>query len=101
MQFLIFACRTIRRYNTADLYFKAQQPSSGELEMTLNAGAGRQLVYHYQLPDDQYMLDWQVRSRGMEDIINSETGLQWEMNGLRQEKNRENENQYTRLKYSA
>ena len=84
--------------NTADLYFSGSKTSDGNVVMRLNTGQG-ELEYEYSLSPSNYMLDWQITSDGMEDLIGSETGLQWEMQSFRLEKSRENENQYTRIKY--
>lgn len=86
-------------YNSADLDFTGQQQSANQVKMILNAGGGRTLQYTYRIQPDNFMLDWDIRSSGMGGMIDSQTGLQWEMNTLHHEKNLDNEKTNTQLEY--
>ncbi len=85
--------------NTADLDFSGVQNSENQVTMTLDAGAGKTLEYTYRIKPDDYMLDWDVSSRGLGDLMTDKTGLQWEMQTLRHEKNLKNERANTHLEY--
>ena len=84
---------------TADMNFRGTREGENQLKMLLDLGGNRRLEYTYRLEEGKYMLDWDVRSFGLGSMVTDESGLQWEMISLRHEKNRENENQYTRAKY--
>lgn len=86
-------------YNTADLIFMGEQSSDNQVIMNLDAGGGRTLRYVYRIKPDNYMLDWEIRSSGLGDMVSAKTGLQWEMRTLRHEKNLENERTNTHLEY--
>ncbi len=85
--------------NTADLDFSGVQNSENQVTMTLDAGAGKTLEYTYRIKPDDYMLDWDVSSRGLGDLMTDNSGLQWEMQTLRHEKNLKNERANTHLEY--
>lgn len=86
-------------YNTADLTFEGVQNSTEKVTMTLNAGEGKQLKYVYSIEPDNYMLGWDVVSSSMGGMMPQNSGLQWEMQTLRHEKNLENERTVTQLEY--
>lgn len=88
-----------KSYNSADLTFEGVQNSPEKVTMTLNAGDGKQLKYVYTIQPDNYMLDWDVVSSGMGGMMPQNSGLQWEMQTLRHEKNLENERTVTQLEY--
>lgn len=88
-----------KSYNSADLTFEGVQNSPEKVTMTLNAGDGKQLKYVYSIQPDNYMLGWDVVSSGMGGMMPQNSGLQWEMQTLRHEKNLENERTVTQLEY--
>lgn len=88
-----------KSYNSADLTFEGVQNSPEKVTMTLNAGDGKQLKYVYSIEPDNYMLGWDVVSSGMGGMMPQNSGLQWEMQTLRHEKNLENERTVTQLEY--
>ena len=88
-----------QNYNSADLTFEGVQNSPEKVTMTLNAGDGKQLRYVYTIQPDNYMLGWDVVSSGMGGMMPQNSGLQWEMQTLRHEKNLENERTVTQLEY--
>ena len=85
--------------STAEMNFRAEKLGENKRRMILSMGGSKRLEYTYQLDADTYMLNWDVKSFGLANMVTNEAGLQWEMVSLRHEKNRENENQYTRAKF--
>lgn len=85
--------------NTADMDFTGVQNSDNHVTMTLNTRGGGTLEYIYRINPDDYMLDWDVRSTGLGNQLSNNSGLQWEMQTLRHEKNLENERTNTHLEY--
>lgn len=84
--------------NTADLDFAGVQNSPNQVNMKLSIGGGT-LEYIYTIKPDDYMLDWSVRSQGLGSLIANNTGMQWEMQTLRHEKNLTNERTNTHMEY--
>jgi YidC/Oxa1 family membrane protein insertase len=95
---------------TNDLYFKqvgenktivvTSQPQS--VILRLMAGDERYIEYKYTLPPDKYMVDFDVTFKSMESIIASNVNsltLDWRMYLPQQEKGRQNEENYTNIKY--
>jgi len=93
-----------RQLNTQDLYFEPSLTTSGDnkvLSMKLKAGNNRFLEYRYELPADEYMLDFSLRSQGLEGVMDANQAmyLDWKMQGYRHAKSITYENRYTRLTY--
>ncbi len=86
-------------YNTADLYFEASRANEQGVTMTMLAGEGKTISYTYSLEPNSYMVNWDVKTEGLSKAIGPNSGLQWEMNSLRHEKNAENERTNTILTY--
>jgi YidC/Oxa1 family membrane protein insertase len=84
--------------NTADLDFSGVQNSPNQVNMKLSIGGGT-LEYIYTIKPDDYMLDWSVRSQALGSLIANNTGMQWEMQTLRHEKNLTNERTNTHMEY--
>lgn len=84
--------------HTADLDFRGVKKGENEIQLTLNLGGGKTLEYVYKI-DDTYMLAWDIRSTGLRDMITEKSGLQWQMQTLRHEKNLKNEGTNTYLNY--
>ncbi|THD65724.1 membrane protein insertase YidC [Robertkochia marina] len=94
-----------RTLNTGDLYFEPVLSENGDnkvLSMRLKAGENKYLEYRYELKPGDYLVDFTVRSQGLNGILNSnqEVKLDWNVKALRQNKSIEYENRYTRLTYS-
>ncbi len=95
---------------TNDLYFKplsaersyvvTNQPQS--VSLRLNADSGRYIEYLYTLAPDKYMVDFNVKFNSLDKVIagnqNSIT-LDWKMYVPQQEMGRQNEENYTTIKY--
>lgn len=93
-----------RILNTSDLYFEPSFSETGDsqiLTMRLKASDNKYLEYRYELPKDSYMMDFSIRSTGMDGMLNSNQPitLDWEFTGYRQAKSITYENRYTRLVY--
>ncbi|MBN2524494.1 MAG: membrane protein insertase YidC [Bacteroidales bacterium] len=99
-----------RVIQTNDLYFipangirsysAATKPQS--VVLRLHAGENKYIEYKYSLDPDKYMVDFDITFKSMDDIIapnqNSLT-FDWRMYMPQQEKGRQNEDNYTSIKY--
>ena len=99
-----FATQDNRNLQTKDLFFEPTLSSNGEnqvLSMKLKVAADRYLEYRYELKPDDYMLDFAIRSVGMENAVNTTQAinLDWQLKSLRTEKSVKYENQYTDIRY--
>ena len=95
---------------TNDLFFKpvtgarsvivSSEPQS--VILRLIAGDDKYIEYKYTLAPDKYMVDFDVTFKSMQDIIASNLNsltLDWRMYIPQQEKGRQNEENYTSIKY--
>ncbi len=94
-----------RILNTEDLYFEPSlSESNGNQVLTMKAKAGpdKFLEYRYEMKPDDYMIDFTVRSQGLNGVINSSQpiDLKWKLKGIRHSKSVEYENRYTELTYN-
>ena len=99
-----FATQDNRNLQTKDLYFEPELSQNGDnqvLSMKLKISASQYLEYRYELKPEDYMLDFGIKSQGMDGAINtSETvRLDWKLRSYRTEKSIKYENQYTDLRY--
>jgi len=101
-----FATTDNRNYNTDDprLYFQPTVTRSGEntvVSMKLKVSESKFLEYRYELKPDDYMMDFTIRSQGLNNVINSSqaVNLDWKLKGYRNDKSISYENRYTRLTY--
>jgi len=93
-----------RSLNSKDLFFEPSLSANGEsqvLSMKLKTSAAAYLEYRYELSPGQYMLDFTIRSQGLDGIINTTQPiyLDWNLVGFRHGKSITYENRYTRLTY--
>ena len=91
-----------RNLNTKDLYFEPTISKVGEdqiLSMKLKAGANEFLEYKYILKPNDYMIGFDVRSQGLNKVLNTAKplDLQWSMKTYRNEKSISYENRYTEV----
>ena len=91
-----------RSLNTKDLYFEPSLSKVGEdqiLSMKLKAGADEFLEYKYILKPNDYMIGFDVRSQGLNKVLNTSKplDLQWTMKTFRNEKSISYENRYTEV----
>jgi membrane protein insertase, YidC/Oxa1 family, N-terminal domain len=102
---LNFTTSDNRVLNTADLYFEPSLSKSGEnqvLSMKAKVADNQFLEYRYEMKPNEYLVDFTVRSQGLNGVLNSSkpVTLEWEMKGIRHSKSVLYENRYTRLTYN-
>ncbi|NIJ44680.1 YidC/Oxa1 family membrane protein insertase [Wenyingzhuangia heitensis] len=90
--------------NTKDLIFSPSTNKNGKNQVAsfkLKTANNNYLEYRYELKPNDYMLDFSVRSVGLENVINSNNkiNLEWDLTAKRQEKSIKYENQMTALHY--
>jgi YidC/Oxa1 family membrane protein insertase len=93
-----------RTLNTKDLLFQPtliQSNGNHVLSMKLKVSETRYLEYRYELKPNDYMIDFSVKSQGLDGVVNGnqEILLDWKLKGLRHSKSISYENRYTRLTY--
>ena len=93
-----------RVLNTKDMFFEPTVTQSGEntvLSMKLKASDSEFLEYRYVMKPGEYMLDFSIRSQGLNGILNpsGEIILDWDLEGYRHAKSMSYENRYTELIY--
>ncbi|TSE10973.1 MULTISPECIES: membrane protein insertase YidC [Aquimarina] len=93
-----------RILNTKDLFFEPTVTKNGEntiLSMKLKVSDTKYLEYRYELKPNEYMVDFTIRSQGLQQVINSSqtVNLDWKLQGIRHAKSAAYENRYTELKY--
>lgn len=91
-----------RLLHTSDLFFEPKVSKEGEnqvVTMQLKAGPAQFLEYRYVLKPGEYMLDFSIRSQGLENVINTTkpVDLEWQLKTYRNEKSISYENRYTEL----
>jgi YidC/Oxa1 family membrane protein insertase len=101
---LSFATTDNRTLNTQDLYFQPSVTKNGNnqvLSMKLKVSENQFLEYRYELKPDEYMVDFTIRSQGLNNVLNSSAtpNLSWKLKGIRHNKSVTYENRYTRLTY--
>lgn len=102
---LTFTTSDNRVLNTNDLYFEPVMSQSGNnqiLSMQAKVAPNQFLEYRYEMKPDEYLLDFNIRSQGLNGIINSSQpiNLEWKLRTIRHSKSIEYENRYTRLTYN-
>ncbi len=102
---LNFSTSDNRVLNTKDLYFEPAMSQSGDnqvLSMRAKVGADKYLEYRYEMKPNDYLVDFTIRSQGMNGVINASQPIQleWNLKGIRHNKSITYENRYTRLTYS-
>jgi len=99
-----FSTQNNRVFNTKDLYFAPTLTKDGDnqiLSMRAKVSESQYIEYVYTLKADEYMLDFSIRTVGLENIIdaNKQVVIDWKLNANRTEKSFKNENMYTTLDY--
>ena len=90
--------------NTKDLYFEPKLSKEGKnqvLTMQLKTGENQFLEYRYVMKEKDHMLEFSIRTQGLENILNTSkpTDLEWNLKTYRNEKSVSYENRYTELTY--
>ncbi|MDD2821451.1 MAG: membrane protein insertase YidC [Flavobacterium sp.] len=93
-----------RTLNTKDLYFEPTLTKVGAdqiLSMKLKAGANEFLEYKYILKPNEYMVGFDVRSQGLNKVLNTAKplDLEWDLKSYRNEKSVSYENRYAQIEY--
>ena len=93
-----------RVLNTKDLYFEPTLTKVGAdqiLSMKLKAGANEYLEYKYILKPKDYMVGFDVRTQGLNKVLNTSKplDLQWDLKTFRSEKSISYENRYTEIRF--
>ena len=93
-----------RVLNTKDMYFEPTLSKVGNdqiLSMKLKAGANEYLEYKYILKPKDYMVGFDIRSQGLNKVLNTSKplGLQWSMKTYRSEKSIDYENRFTEIRF--
>ncbi|MFD2909379.1 membrane protein insertase YidC [Flavobacterium ardleyense] len=91
-----------RTLQTKEMFFEPKLTKEGEnqvLTMQLKAGPDQFLEYRYVLKPNEYMLDFAIRSQGLEKVVNTSKplDLEWQLKTFRNEKSISYENRYTEL----
>ena len=93
-----------RVLNTKDMYFEPTLTKVGAdqiLSMKLKAGPNEFLEYKYILKPNDYMVGFDIRSQGLNKVLNTAKplGLQWNMKTYRSEKSIDYENRFTEIRF--
>lgn len=91
-----------RTLHTKDMFFEPKLTTEGKnqvLTLQLKAGSDQFLEYRYVLKPNEYMLDFGIRSQGLEKVVNTSKPLDlvWQLKTYRNEKSISYENRYTEL----
>ena len=90
--------------NTKDLYFEPKFTKEGKnqvVTMQLKTGENQFLEYRYVMKDNDHMLEFSIRTQGLENVLNTSKSpsLEWNLKSYRNEKSVSYENRYTELIY--
>ena len=99
-----FGTTDSRILNTQDLPFISSVTKNGDLtivSMKLKVSESQFLEYRYEIKEGDYMINFNVRSQGLSQVINSsyEINLDWKLKGYRHAKSISYENRYTDIHY--
>ena len=93
-----------RTLNSKDLFFEPTLEKIGAdqvLSMKLKAGANEFLEYKYILKPNEYMVGFDIRSQGLNKVLNTAKplDLEWDLKAYRNEKSVSYENRYAEIYY--
>ncbi len=91
-----------RTLNTKDLFFEPVLTKNGNdqvLSMKLKADANSYLEYQYVIKPNDYMLDFDIKSQGLKNVLNTSkpVDFQWDLKTYRNEKSISYENRYAEI----
>lgn len=94
-----------RTLHSRDLNFTPElQNGDGNQILTLKAALNEQqwIAFRYAMRPNDLMIDFSIRSQGMQNLINSSVTqqLEWKLTALRNSRSVEYENRYTELTYA-
>jgi membrane protein insertase, YidC/Oxa1 family, N-terminal domain len=89
---------------TADLFFKPQQVINSDgrnsITFTLQNSAGETIEHQYSLPENNYMLDFNIVLNGAEKLVTqNKLNLTWQAQAPQVEKDIQHENQQSHISY--
>lgn len=101
---LTFSTSDNRTLQSKDLFFEPTLSKSGDdqiLSMKLKVSDNEYLEYRYVMTPGEYMVDFTMRSQGLQNVFNASQPitLAWNLEGFRHEKSIRYENQQTELYY--
>ena len=93
-----------RTLDTKNLFFEPTLTKEGVnqvLTMRLKSAANAFMEYRYVLKPNEYMLDFSIRSQGMNSVLNASDpiDLEWDLKTYRNEKSVQYENRYAEIVY--
>ena len=93
-----------RTLNTKDLFFEPTLTKIGAdqvLSMKLKSGPNSFLEYKYIVKPNDYMIGFDVRSQGLNQVLNTAKplDLEWDLKAFRNEKSISYENKYTEINF--
>ncbi len=99
-----FSTTDNRTLNTKNLFFTPTLSTVGnnkQLSMKLKISEDKYLEYIYVIKPNEYMMDFVIRSQGLENTLNisKPINLNWELEAFRHAKSNSYENRYTKLIY--
>ena len=102
---LNFSTYDNRVLNTKDLYFEPSLSTNGEnqvLSLKAKVASDKFLEYRYEMKPNDYLVDFTVRSQGLNGVVNGKQpiNLEWKLKTIRHSKSIQYENRYTRLTYN-
>ena len=101
---LVLRTKDSRVLHSKELYFTPKLTKEGAnqvLTMQLKTGENQFLEYRYVMKPNEYMLDFAIRTQGLENVLNTSKplDLEWQLKTYRNEKSVSYENRYTELVY--
>jgi YidC/Oxa1 family membrane protein insertase len=101
---LTFTTKDGKVVQTKDLYFEPKFSKEGKnqvVTMQLKTGENQFLEYRYVMKENDHMLEFSIRTQGLENVLNTSkpTDLEWNLKTYRNEKSVSYENRYTELIY--
>jgi len=95
-----------RTLNTQNLYFEPTITKNGAnqvLSMKAKVAPSKFLEYRYEMKPDDYLVDFTIRSQGLNGVIvnnGNDITLNWKLKGIRHNKSVQYENRYTEMMYN-
>ncbi|PCJ96891.1 MAG: membrane protein insertase YidC [Flavobacteriaceae bacterium] len=102
---LNFSTTDNRVLHTKDMPFEPSMTKNGDnqvLSMKTKISPTQFLEFRYEMKPNDYLVDFTIRSQGLNGVINSSqpVNLEWDLKGIRHNKSVQYENRYTRLTYN-
>ena len=100
-----FSTNDNRVLSTADLFFEPKFSTSGDnriLSLKAKVSENQYLEYRYEIKPNEYMVDFTIRSQGLNGVFNSSKplDLEWKLKGIRHNKSVQYESRYTEMMYN-